>query len=135
MQQCFEILLGVFDFEELKEEHPITAFIWFLFFIVLQVLIMLNMVLAIIMDSYTAEKAKADVTDSIWDQLSLIWSEWRSKKTHNVVRLKEVLRHVNGMEQITVSAEDILDGMPEVGCLDQAVGHGHGQLHRGDCRH
>merc|ERR1719359_1977905 len=74
---CFLIMLGSFDFAELGAEHPVTAGIWFWTYMLL---IMLNMLLAIIMDVYTEVKADAAITDPLWTQLRKVISEFREQR-------------------------------------------------------
>merc|ERR1719487_606503 len=76
---CFLIMLGSFDFAALGAEHPVTAGIWFWTYMLLIMLIMLNMLLAIIMDVYTEVKADAAITDPIWTQLGKVYSELRHR--------------------------------------------------------
>merc|ERR550514_1215019 len=53
VQTCFNMVMGDFDWSELSEEHNFTAMMWFWSFMVLVVLVMMNMLLAIVMDVYT----------------------------------------------------------------------------------
>merc|ERR1719450_571521 len=53
---CFNLVLGEFDWPDIAAEHPSTAMIWFMSFMVLVFLVMTNMLLAIIMDVYTEVK-------------------------------------------------------------------------------
>merc|ERR1719359_1273469 len=47
---CFEMIMGDFEWDELARQHRYTAMMWFWTFMILVYLIMLNMLLAIIMD-------------------------------------------------------------------------------------
>jgi hypothetical protein len=57
MMSCFRAMMGDFDWDELSRQHRGSAFIWFATFMILVYLIMLNMLLAIVMDVYTGVKA------------------------------------------------------------------------------
>eukprot|EP00746_Dinoflagellata_sp_MGD_P064876 gnl/MRDRNA2_/MRDRNA2_27050_c0_seq1.p1 gnl/MRDRNA2_/MRDRNA2_27050_c0~~gnl/MRDRNA2_/MRDRNA2_27050_c0_seq1.p1 ORF type:complete len:1273 (+),score=202.30 gnl/MRDRNA2_/MRDRNA2_27050_c0_seq1:3-3821(+) len=63
---CFAIACGDFDWALLVSEHALTATIWFWSFMILIFLVMLNMVLAIVMDVYTSVRADAINGDPIW---------------------------------------------------------------------
>eukprot|EP00927_Polykrikos_kofoidii_P067858 TRINITY_DN6328_c0_g2_i1.p1 TRINITY_DN6328_c0_g2~~TRINITY_DN6328_c0_g2_i1.p1 ORF type:complete len:948 (-),score=139.19 TRINITY_DN6328_c0_g2_i1:55-2874(-) len=67
---CSRMLLGDFDFDELREEELLMPMIWFVLFIVLVVCLMLNMLMAIIMDQYTEVKSEAESTAPVWTQIS-----------------------------------------------------------------
>jgi hypothetical protein len=70
MMSCFRAMMGDFDWDELSRQHRGSAFLWFATFMVLVYLIMLNMLLAIVMDVYTGVKAKMSSKDSdaVWTQ-------------------------------------------------------------------
>eukprot|EP00929_Paragymnodinium_shiwhaense_P090946 TRINITY_DN5101_c0_g1_i3.p1 TRINITY_DN5101_c0_g1~~TRINITY_DN5101_c0_g1_i3.p1 ORF type:complete len:857 (+),score=252.61 TRINITY_DN5101_c0_g1_i3:105-2675(+) len=65
---CFLMCLGEFDMNEYMEDMQYTGFLWFFLFQVLLILLMLNMLMAIIMDVYTEVKADAASATAIWDQ-------------------------------------------------------------------
>jgi hypothetical protein len=69
MVMCFRILLGDFDWGEMSKEHPVTAFLWFFLNMILMNLLMLNMLMAIIMDTYSEVKADASSSKVLWEQL------------------------------------------------------------------
>ncbi|KAF4673142.1 hypothetical protein FOL47_010988 [Perkinsus chesapeaki] len=56
---AFVALMGDFDYVAMRRVAPISAAIWFWFYMVLVFLIMLNMLLAIVMDTYTSVKDEA----------------------------------------------------------------------------
>merc|ERR1719428_1999059 len=62
----FAIACGDFDWTNMSAEHYATSSIWFWSFMILIFLIMLNMVLAIVMDVYTKVRATAMEGDPIW---------------------------------------------------------------------
>merc|ERR1719281_1967436 len=70
MMTCFRAMMGDFDWDELSRQHRGSAFLWFASFMILVYLIMLNMLLAIVMDVYTGVKAKMSSKDSdaVWTQ-------------------------------------------------------------------
>jgi hypothetical protein len=66
---CFAIACGDFDWGALSYENYLTATMWFWSFMVLIFLVMLNMVLAIVMDVYTSVRAEAINGEPIWVSL------------------------------------------------------------------
>jgi len=60
----FLILLGEFDYEEMRAVHDFWALVFFLFFIIFMFFIVLNIFLAILNDAYTVVH-----TDVVWDEL------------------------------------------------------------------
>jgi hypothetical protein len=89
LQTCFLIMLGDFDYGALAEEHLITAAIWFLSYMVLVSLIMLNMLLAIIMDIYSEVKADAEEQDPIWTQANQMARDFWAKREWVSLKLVE----------------------------------------------
>jgi len=60
----FLILLGEFDYEEMRAVHEVWAIIFFLFFVIFMFFIVLNIFLAILNDAYTVVH-----TDVQWEEL------------------------------------------------------------------
>jgi hypothetical protein len=80
INQCLLIMLGDFDFGELSNEHLVTASLWFVSYMILVALIMLNMLLAIIMDIYTEVKVDADSSAPMWTQFAVHLTDLFQKK-------------------------------------------------------
>jgi len=64
---CWRILLGDFDVEEMEQVDYKFANLWFLGFQIMVMMILLNMLLAIIMDTYSGVVGKGG-NKTIWDQ-------------------------------------------------------------------
>jgi len=85
-------MLGDFDYDELSNEHLVTAACWFLTFMVLVALIMLNMLLAIIMDVYSEVKSEAEDSEPIWEQLgNTISNMWGKREYLKLSIVEEAL--------------------------------------------
>jgi hypothetical protein len=92
---CALVVIGDFDFSEMAAEHPFTATLWFWTFTILVSLIMLNMLLAIIMDIYTEVKMDASATDPLWEQgRNALADAWAHR---DWIKLKQVVDQVNLM--------------------------------------
>jgi hypothetical protein len=78
---CFAILLGDFPLEDMMEQHFMLANVWFICFQVMVMMILLNMLLAIIMDTYTNVVAKSG-KKTIWEQTSEAVQKVRETRGH-----------------------------------------------------
>lgn len=64
---CFRILMeNEFDWDRLSEEHFVTTAVWVWTYLIVVVLLMLNMVLAIILDTYSDVRQGIDSSNSIF---------------------------------------------------------------------
>lgn len=110
LQTSLQIIFGNFEFEELVDEYPETASIWFFCFIVVLALLMLNMTLAIVLDTYSSVKNSSALLDSVWDQISMFTDDIRHRNTRvsDVSLLKAVLQ----IEHEQVGTSDLCDNCP-----------------------
>jgi hypothetical protein len=68
MAMCFRILMGDFDYEEMEAvDYQMTIF-WFMSFQIFLFLILFNMLLAIIMDTYSGVAGAEENPQTIWFQ-------------------------------------------------------------------
>merc|ERR1719310_2772325 len=91
----FLILLGEFDYDEMRAVNGVWAFIFFIFFVIFMFFIVLNIFLAILNDAYTVVH-----TDVVWDELEkrkpmslrekfeVRKAIWRERK--NIARMKKL---------------------------------------------
>ncbi|CAK0797620.1 unnamed protein product [Prorocentrum cordatum] len=79
---CFRILMGEFDVDEMVVAGGPLAWVWFLAFQLLVFLILLNLLLAIIVDSYAAAKAKYVDPITIWSQVNKARKTMRETRGH-----------------------------------------------------
>eukprot|EP00929_Paragymnodinium_shiwhaense_P069138 TRINITY_DN34876_c0_g1_i1.p1 TRINITY_DN34876_c0_g1~~TRINITY_DN34876_c0_g1_i1.p1 ORF type:complete len:1121 (-),score=345.02 TRINITY_DN34876_c0_g1_i1:157-3519(-) len=71
---CFRIMLGDFDWEEMRQVGRLNAFMWLLPFTFLIVMVLLNMLIAIVMDTYNNVKDRAEHADSLFVIGKKLWS-------------------------------------------------------------
>jgi len=64
---CFRIMFGDFDWDSLREVGRLDAFMWLVPFILLVVMLLLNMVIAIVMDAYADVVANLGTMDTLLD--------------------------------------------------------------------
>ncbi|CAK0892018.1 unnamed protein product [Prorocentrum cordatum] len=88
----FQILLGEFDYDEMVQVGRLDTVLWFVSFMLLVVNIMLNMLLAIILDRYTEVKGGlGDQCETLWSQAFELYSRWRRVRTGKDMRLSQIL--------------------------------------------
>jgi hypothetical protein len=88
----FQILLGEFDYQEMVMVGRLDTTIWFVSFMLLVVNIMLNMLLAIILDRYTEVKGGlGESCETLWSQAFELYSRWRRVRTGKDMKLSTIL--------------------------------------------
>eukprot|EP00931_Biecheleriopsis_adriatica_P041281 TRINITY_DN23616_c0_g2_i2.p1 TRINITY_DN23616_c0_g2~~TRINITY_DN23616_c0_g2_i2.p1 ORF type:complete len:1013 (+),score=161.72 TRINITY_DN23616_c0_g2_i2:45-3083(+) len=91
----FHILLGDWDWSEMREIGRIRASLWFWTFIWLMHLLMFNMLLAIMMDVYTDTRGSLDTdAETLWSQVQEIWQRWRRTRAGLRLPLDQVKEHL-----------------------------------------
>lgn len=112
----FEMLMGDFDFNALAKVNRTTAFIWFFSFMWLVFLILLNMLLAIVMDHYAAVTQRSKDALTLWSQAATMVRRQRETNLGQRIGLDEVLDVVEKETMAdVVTSEDLvrhLDKMP-----------------------
>lgn len=92
LQTLFRILLGDFDWEQLHNVGRPQAYLWFWTFVWLVNMVLLNMLLAIIMDVYTDVKAGIGTgAETLWSQTAEIFRRSRAVWLGHSVALKKIL--------------------------------------------
>jgi hypothetical protein len=109
---CFKIAMeSEFDWKAFSEEDFVTAMTWVWLYVLLVVLLMLNMVLAIIMDVYSVIRLKAGNSETVWDNIIfLCYRSWMNRKW---VKDSILLERVANMPR-TVAQDEILKAIPEL---------------------
>eukprot|EP00929_Paragymnodinium_shiwhaense_P016744 TRINITY_DN12537_c0_g1_i1.p1 TRINITY_DN12537_c0_g1~~TRINITY_DN12537_c0_g1_i1.p1 ORF type:complete len:869 (+),score=205.13 TRINITY_DN12537_c0_g1_i1:156-2762(+) len=111
---CFLMCLGEFDMSEYTTDMQYTGFIWFFLFQVLLILLMMNMLMAIIMDQYTEVKANASSAVPIWAQGWEVFHDSISKITGHAAGSANIVKKLAELE--TKSGQvDELDLITHVG--------------------
>jgi len=123
---CFRCMMGDFDWEEMEQVGREQAGVWFFLFLILVNLIMLNILLAILMEAYGRVMTDAMASYprnqimSLPDQVKKIWHRWRSHRNGKSVSLKGIKK---SFEQTDGSIsedplypqklKDLVQGIPE----------------------
>ena len=79
----FRMMLGDFDFKDISKQHRRSAWIWFVLYMVLITLVMLNMIMAVVLDIYTEVK--------YWSSGKNIESAWTT--TYSILAAPFLRRH------------------------------------------
>jgi len=87
---CFRALLGEWEWEELESVGRVLAALWLWCFVVLVVLLLLNMVLAILMDAYSVVKSQASVMMTVPQHISEMLRRRRLVREKRTVRLSDI---------------------------------------------
>jgi len=90
VDSCFQVLMGDFNITEMYESGRFTTMIWFTSFMGLVNLVMLNMLLAIIMDTYAEVKGKISETKTLFQQAAEMYRRWAQKRRGERISLDTV---------------------------------------------
>mmetsp|Transcript_15519 Transcript_15519/g.24574 ORF Transcript_15519/g.24574 Transcript_15519/m.24574 type:complete len:870 (-) Transcript_15519:59-2668(-) len=90
IHSCFRAMFGDFDWDIMKEIGFLKAGIWFWLFMIVMYLILLNMLLAIIMDAYTNVAEQAKTADPLWKELQKMWRRKMETRRGERVKLNDV---------------------------------------------
>jgi len=107
---CFRTMMGDFEWEELSQIGRIEAGIWFMTFMMIIVMLMLNMLLAIVMDAYSEQKAATGDAETLWEEAKQGFVRWNGRRKGVLMSLEEVLWHLECSrgEFLTVTSEGTL---------------------------
>lgn len=109
---CFKIAIeSEYDWEKLSEEDFITSASWVWTFLLLIVLLMLNMVLAIIMDVYTEVRRAAGSSETVADNIRFLLKRiWYRKEWISDDKLLEVLAEMPR----TLTGQELRQAFPKM---------------------
>lgn len=113
MGNCFKMAMeGEYDWDELSREHYYTAFAWVGTFMLLIVQLMMNMVLAIVMDIYTIKRQAAGNSETVDQTLFNMYTRFKHYQVW--VSNKELYDTADKMEPF-LTREDMLYFYPGMG--------------------
>jgi hypothetical protein len=90
---CLRALLGDFDWDELKVVGRNEAAIWLVLFQVLIAILLLNMLVAIVLDTYLEVKGGMQDAETMGSQIYEIQRRYRQTRRKERVTLDHVLKH------------------------------------------
>merc|ERR1719281_1684250 len=91
---AFRVLEGEFKWDEMQNVGRFPAALWVVLFSVVIGYIMLNMLLAIIMDTYMQVKGRVGHCETLWSQAQEIYRRYRQLKRGERVSLPHILKHL-----------------------------------------
>mmetsp|Transcript_45191 Transcript_45191/g.104739 ORF Transcript_45191/g.104739 Transcript_45191/m.104739 type:complete len:1039 (-) Transcript_45191:51-3167(-) len=86
----FRLMLGDFDWEALRQVSMVEGACWLVITITIMNLLLLNMVLAIVMDGYSEVKRSSANSDTLLMELGQIWTRWWGARRGNLVPLRAI---------------------------------------------
>lgn len=90
---CFLMMFGDWDWKPMEEVWRFAALLWFWLFMTLLVVILLNMLVAIVMDNYmNVKKGSADAI-TLGGQIHSMWRRYKQNKRKERVRLNDILQY------------------------------------------
>jgi hypothetical protein len=96
---CFNTMMGDFDWDELNNIGRFEAGCWFFGFMIMIVVLLLNMLLAIVMDAYSEQKAAIGDAETLWYELYVSIIRWREVRKGERRTLHEVYRAYREIKQ------------------------------------
>jgi hypothetical protein len=117
---CFRAMFGDWDWDAMKEIGFSKALIWFWLFMIIMVLLLLNMLLAIVMDAYNIVKSQAGDASTLLHQMREMKRRALQTRRGERVRLNEIydvfLKDFGGDEKAMLAddktllkPEDVMD--------------------------
>jgi len=111
-EKCFQLILGDFNFDELAEESQLFAVGWLALFMSSLVFVMLNMLLAIILDKYAMARTEAVVTSpTILQQLWSLPARLR-RSAQSPHRYRDVLKALEKVNTEEITKKNLLNLCP-----------------------
>eukprot|EP00930_Biecheleria_cincta_P045279 TRINITY_DN31210_c0_g1_i1.p1 TRINITY_DN31210_c0_g1~~TRINITY_DN31210_c0_g1_i1.p1 ORF type:complete len:927 (-),score=178.82 TRINITY_DN31210_c0_g1_i1:78-2858(-) len=106
---CFRAMLGDWDWDGMINIGLFKAFVWFFAFMLLMVIILLNMLLAILMEAYGTVKEDARNADSLFEQMRNMVRRAQQSKRKQRVKLTDIwdalFQESNGDEVAMLSSD------------------------------
>lgn len=109
---CFKILTETeYDWPSLSEEHFWTTGLWIWSFMIFLAMVMLNMVLAIVLDVYTEQRKRAGKSESIWHTIKSLWVIIRHRKKW--IGTTKAMQSISLMPRL-ISIKDLQKNFPDM---------------------
>eukprot|EP00930_Biecheleria_cincta_P084570 TRINITY_DN74018_c0_g1_i1.p1 TRINITY_DN74018_c0_g1~~TRINITY_DN74018_c0_g1_i1.p1 ORF type:complete len:868 (+),score=157.24 TRINITY_DN74018_c0_g1_i1:78-2681(+) len=87
---CFRMMFGDWDWAPMERVNRLYAVVWFVVFMVLVVIILLNMMLAIIMDNYMSVKKHSGKAVTLGRQIAEMWRRRQMLRRKERVKLNDI---------------------------------------------
>eukprot|EP00930_Biecheleria_cincta_P068429 TRINITY_DN5584_c0_g1_i2.p1 TRINITY_DN5584_c0_g1~~TRINITY_DN5584_c0_g1_i2.p1 ORF type:complete len:887 (-),score=146.00 TRINITY_DN5584_c0_g1_i2:67-2703(-) len=90
LHSCFRLMFGDWDWKPMEKVNRFAANVWFILTLVFVVIILLNMLLAIIMDNYMNVKKRSASSESLGKQMQEMWRRRQMNKNKERVTLNVI---------------------------------------------
>lgn len=90
LHSCFRLMFGDWDWKPMEKANRFAANVWFIIAVVFVVIILLNMLLAIIMDNYMNVKKRSASSESLGSQMADMWRRRQMTKNKERVKLNDI---------------------------------------------
>jgi hypothetical protein len=87
----FRMLIGDLMWDETSQVGKGFAFAWIALFMIMNVMLLLNMLLAIIMKHYVQAKDQSRNAQTLWSEAAQVFSRWRAERAGKVVPIGKIL--------------------------------------------
>lgn len=106
MHSCFRLMFGDWDWKAMEMVSRVTAGVWFWIFMLMIVMVMFNVLLAIVMESYITVKKTAQNAASLIQTVSEMRRRRAQYKKGKRVRLNDILDGIKKEQKATGIDED-----------------------------
>merc|ERR1712232_1404939 len=107
---CFRMMFGDWDWDPIERVRRSYAYFWFMLFILIIVIILLNMLLAIVIDSYLKVKHRASDAITLPRQCNEMWRRYWATRKKQRMRLNELYDlFLEEGQKLGYSEKDLLD--------------------------
>mmetsp|Transcript_5397 Transcript_5397/g.13058 ORF Transcript_5397/g.13058 Transcript_5397/m.13058 type:complete len:766 (+) Transcript_5397:143-2440(+) len=109
---CFRVVHGDFQWDEISRVGRAEAATWLILFIIIMVMMLVNMLIAIVLDHYTKCKEAAGKSETLWGEFWQSWTRWRNVRRGYEVPIGNILDTIVAQERIDAEDEDDEDERP-----------------------
>jgi len=92
---CFRMLQGDFDWSEMRLVGRLDASVWFIPFVIIIMMVLLNMLIAIIMDTYAEVASQVSGAEALWTQAGKVAMRMYDQRRGKVVELSIVKNQIS----------------------------------------
>jgi hypothetical protein len=107
LNTVFRMMLGDFDWDEIRVTGYLDGFAWLMITLAVLNLLLLNMVLAIVMDGYTEVKKRSVSSDTLFQEITNICTSWWKIKQGIWVPLELIMEALNDIDAKYRKVEDV----------------------------
>jgi len=109
LNTSFRALMGDFNFQDMYAVAPVSSTIWFWSYMTLIFLVMLNMLLAIIMDTYCEVKEQSKSNADLLTAMQDVMTAYRLRKHQMLDKIEQVIDEAHTLDEASLEAA----GMPK----------------------